>query len=200
MRPTQFSETVAVAPLPAYEQFSVESKFTFESVKRHKTGVGLSQVQTPCNYARAIICNRPFTTSKRFISRLDMAPKYRPRKFAQTIYVSPKNPERTYTAIVRHHVEGRRKWYTSKVEMEPTLNCKLTPSGRHELDIDENTGRVFRTEWTPTCTNEHIMNGDVEYTDNDRLFNGYHEDLRSYQSSGPYGYFDQDEEDDEISI
>lgn len=118
MKPVNFTECVSVAAVPPYDETSVTAKCDFEAKKRYNKRVELQGPSwSPIHYRDRVICYME-STRRRFISRVDYEPHVRPRSFADTIFVFPKNIDKRYVSTYTSHGDGTRKWFKTAVEFD----------------------------------------------------------------------------------
>ncbi|XP_074643403.1 refilin-A-like [Tubulanus polymorphus] len=196
MIPTNYVESISVDPESEREETKVTSIFRFDSEKRHKNAVKIKLVQTPVSYGSTIIKYAKNSTSTHYVSSVELAPKNKPVEFSETVYVLPKSEKISYRCIYYRYVEPGKKWYTTEVNLSPSVSCELAPSSKYvasvavelngsrngdlfddsyEVDGFSSCEPMFRSY--PSTTDALVFtNGDCDFPYINGDLNGYTED------------------------
>lgn len=111
------SETVTVVRLPNFEERFDVSALQYIDMKRYNDKVKFEPCMHPVHHKDTIICYKD-STRKRFVSKTYYEPRVKPKKFAETLMIFPKVPEKTFSTCLDYHIDECRKWFKTSMEFK----------------------------------------------------------------------------------
>ncbi|KAK3591491.1 hypothetical protein CHS0354_031599 [Potamilus streckersoni] len=160
MLPVKVYETVALLPVPNYEEKYSVSFLDFSSMKRFNDKVIFEPCLVPVKYRDTIVCYKD-STRKRYVSHTLYEPKVKPKHFLDTIVILPKRPIKTFLSCVDYHVDECRKWFKTSLEFRAKTYTthKIQEKDETELNGVVWTDGLTNSDSDESCLHKNIENG-----------------------------------------
>ena len=166
MIPRQIVESISVTDLPSYVEESAVAYCDLEQHNHCKASVTFGPGLAPVSYRSAIICYDN-STRKRFISKVNYETRMRPKKFGETVYVRPKDAEKSYVSFLDYHCDEQQRWYKTAVTYDPR---SVDASGA----VTNGPRKCSSVDMFISDSQEYL---DANHNKGGKLVNGYHGNL-----------------------